>query len=124
MRPFTTSRMITVRLPPPCLPAGIRGSTSFHSSSVRSLGYRNLLSESGHWFQRGHEIQRLNQPNRWVQDRGRSACVCRFRRPYMRPHVHEYAFPRHSHANRPEADAAVEGEKKKRECCRNEESNG
>src|SRR5450631_2389285 len=43
MRPFTTSRMITVRLPPPVLPGRISGSTSPHSSSVRSLGYRNLL---------------------------------------------------------------------------------
>src|ERR1700712_4667496 len=43
MRPFTTSRRITVRLPPPVLPGGISGSTSLHSSSVRSLGYRNLL---------------------------------------------------------------------------------
>src|SRR6266404_9060247 len=43
MRPFTTSRMITVRLPPPVLPGGISGSTSPHSSSVRSLVYRNLL---------------------------------------------------------------------------------
>src|SRR5712675_826530 len=43
IRPFTTSRMITVRLPPPVLPGGISGSTSLHSSSVRSLGYRNLL---------------------------------------------------------------------------------
>lgn len=34
----TTSRMITVRLSPPRLPGGINGSTSFHSSSVRSLG--------------------------------------------------------------------------------------
>jgi hypothetical protein len=38
MRPFTISRMITVRLSPPRLPGGISGSTSFHSSSVRSLG--------------------------------------------------------------------------------------
>jgi hypothetical protein len=30
-------------LPPPVLPGGISGSTSPHSSSVRSLGYRNLL---------------------------------------------------------------------------------
>jgi hypothetical protein len=30
MRPFTISRMITVRLPPPGLPGGINGSTSFH----------------------------------------------------------------------------------------------
>src|SRR3979411_3167549 len=43
IRPFTTSRMITVRLPPPVLPGGISGSTSLHSSSVRSLGYRHLL---------------------------------------------------------------------------------
>src|SRR5882762_8854051 len=43
MRPFTTSRMITLRLPPPVLPGGISRSTSSHSSSVRSLGYRNLL---------------------------------------------------------------------------------
>src|SRR5882724_11331326 len=43
IRPFTTSRMITLRLPPPVLPGGISGSTSPHSSSVRSLGYRNLL---------------------------------------------------------------------------------
>src|SRR5712672_1379398 len=46
IRPFTTSRMITVRLPPPVLPGGISGSTSLHSSSVRSLGYRNLLRSS------------------------------------------------------------------------------
>src|SRR3984893_14768638 len=46
IRPFTTSRMITVRLPPPVLPGGISGSTSPHSSSVRSLGYRNLLRSS------------------------------------------------------------------------------
>src|SRR5882724_13513028 len=43
IRPFTTSRMITLRLPPPVLPGGISGSTSPHSSSVKSLGYRNLL---------------------------------------------------------------------------------
>src|ERR1017187_8327226 len=43
IRPFTTSRMITARLPPPRLPGGISGSTNPHSSSVRSLGYRNLL---------------------------------------------------------------------------------
>src|ERR1700693_3271941 len=43
MRPFTTSRMIPVRLPPPVLPGGISGSTSPHSSSVSLLGYRNLL---------------------------------------------------------------------------------
>src|SRR5258707_8794828 len=43
IRPFTPSRMITVRLPPPVLPAGISASTSPHSSSVKSLGYRNLL---------------------------------------------------------------------------------
>jgi hypothetical protein len=35
---FTDSRMITVRLPPPGLPGGINSSTSFHSSSVKSLG--------------------------------------------------------------------------------------
>jgi hypothetical protein len=39
IRPFTTSRMITVRLSPPRLPGGIKHSTRFHSSSVRSLGY-------------------------------------------------------------------------------------
>src|SRR3979411_1510115 len=43
IRPFTTSRMITLRLPPPVLPGGISGSTRLHSSSVKSLGYRNLL---------------------------------------------------------------------------------
>src|SRR6266446_5621641 len=43
IKPFTTSRMITLRLPPPVLPGGISGSTSPHSSSVKSLGYRNLL---------------------------------------------------------------------------------
>src|ERR1700704_5387566 len=43
MRPLTTSRMITVRLPPPDLPGGIKGSISCHSSLVKSLGYRNLL---------------------------------------------------------------------------------
>ena len=35
---LTTSRMITVRLSPPRLPGGIKHSTRFHSSSVRSLG--------------------------------------------------------------------------------------
>src|ERR1700730_4163147 len=54
MRPFTTSRMITVRLPPPLLPGGISGSTSRHSSSVRSLGYRNLLRSSRARFLRAH----------------------------------------------------------------------
>src|SRR6266849_10032871 len=43
IKPFTTSRMITVRLPPPVLPGGISGSTSPHASAVKSLGYRNLL---------------------------------------------------------------------------------
>jgi hypothetical protein len=43
MRPFTTSRMITVRLPPPRFPGGIKGPTNCHSPSVKSLGYRNLL---------------------------------------------------------------------------------
>jgi hypothetical protein len=43
MRPFTTSRMITVRLSPPRLPGGINDSTGFHSSSLRSLGYRKWL---------------------------------------------------------------------------------
>src|ERR1700674_4283224 len=43
MRPFNTSRMITARLPPPVLPGRISGATSPHSSSVRSLGYPNLL---------------------------------------------------------------------------------
>ena len=38
MKPFTTSPMITVRLSPPRLPGGINGSTSFHSSSLKSLG--------------------------------------------------------------------------------------
>src|SRR6202011_812309 len=42
MRPFTTSRITTVRLPPPRLPGGMSGSTRSHSESVRSLGYRNL----------------------------------------------------------------------------------
>jgi hypothetical protein len=42
MRPFTTSRITTVRLPPPRLPGGMSGSTSSHSAPVRSLGYRNL----------------------------------------------------------------------------------
>src|ERR1700736_1027447 len=42
MRPFTTSRITTVRLPPPRLPGGMSGSTRYHAESVRSLGYRNL----------------------------------------------------------------------------------
>ena len=42
MRPFTTSRITTVRLSPPRLPGGIKGSTNRHSLSVRSLGYRRL----------------------------------------------------------------------------------
>jgi hypothetical protein len=36
--PFTTSRMTTVRLPPPRFAGGITGSMSAHSSSIRSLG--------------------------------------------------------------------------------------
>src|SRR3981081_4544285 len=39
--PFITSRSSTWRLLPPRLAGGINGSTSAHSSSVRSLGYRN-----------------------------------------------------------------------------------
>src|ERR1700716_610020 len=41
--PFITSRSSTGRLLPPRLAGGINGSTSAHSSSVRSLGYRNAL---------------------------------------------------------------------------------
>src|SRR4029450_1729392 len=37
---FNTSRTSTSRGPPPRLPGGIAGSTSAHSASVRSLGYR------------------------------------------------------------------------------------
>src|SRR5215813_3929021 len=43
MIPFITSRTSTWRLLPPRLAGGINGSTCAHSSSVRSLGYRNLL---------------------------------------------------------------------------------
>src|SRR5258707_4203101 len=38
-----TSRSSTWRLLPPRLAGGINGSISAHSSSVRSLGYRNAL---------------------------------------------------------------------------------
>ena len=38
--PFTTSRILTVRFPPPGLPGGIKVSISFHSRSVRSLANR------------------------------------------------------------------------------------
>ena len=38
IRPLTTSRSFTVRLLPPRLAGGICGSTSAHSSSVRSEG--------------------------------------------------------------------------------------
>jgi hypothetical protein len=41
--PFITSRTSTVRLLPPGLAGGITGATCAHSSSVRSLGYRNRL---------------------------------------------------------------------------------
>src|SRR2546429_2381321 len=41
--PSITSRTSTWRLLPPRLAGGINGSTCAHSSSVRSLGYRNLL---------------------------------------------------------------------------------
>src|ERR1700687_5177467 len=43
MIPFITSRTSTWRLLPPRLAGGINNSTCAHSSSVRSLGYRNLL---------------------------------------------------------------------------------
>src|SRR5882724_5226030 len=43
MIPFITSRTSTWRLLPPRLAGGINSSTSDHSSSVRSLGYRNAL---------------------------------------------------------------------------------
>src|SRR6476646_9713408 len=43
MIPFITSRTSTWRLLPPRLAAGINASTCAHSSSVRSLGYRNAL---------------------------------------------------------------------------------
>src|ERR1700682_5008486 len=48
MRPFTTSHITTVRLPPPRLPGGMSGSTSSHSALVRSLGYRNLPPGQAH----------------------------------------------------------------------------
>src|SRR5262249_187986 len=73
MIPFITSRTSTWRLLPPRLAGGINGSTCAHSSSVRSLGYRNLLRsqrprffavhiggaslESGHHFE-SQTIQR------------------------------------------------------------------
>jgi hypothetical protein len=39
IRPFTTSRIFTLRLPPPRLAGGINGLTSAHySASVTSLG--------------------------------------------------------------------------------------
>src|SRR5258707_6314791 len=41
--PFAYEPLVAVGLPPPVLPGGINGSTSLHSSSVRSLGYRNSL---------------------------------------------------------------------------------
>src|SRR5260370_39302868 len=43
MTPFITPRTSTVRLLPPGLAGGITGATCAHSSSVRSLGYRNRL---------------------------------------------------------------------------------
>src|SRR6516162_6034727 len=43
MIPFITSRTSTWRLLPPRLAGGISGATCAHSSSVRSLGYRNWL---------------------------------------------------------------------------------
>src|SRR5215831_132185 len=74
MIPFITSRTSTWRLLPPRLAGGITGSTCAHSSSVRSLGYRNLLRssrprffavhiggaplESGHHFE-SQAIQRI-----------------------------------------------------------------
>src|SRR5215472_1335533 len=74
MIPFITSRTSTRRLLPPRLAGGIKGSTCAHSSSVRSLGYRNLLRsqrprffavhiggaplESGHHFE-SQAIQRI-----------------------------------------------------------------
>src|SRR5258707_14743166 len=41
--PFAYEPLVAVGLPPPVLPGGINGSTSLHSSSVRSLGYRTSL---------------------------------------------------------------------------------
>src|SRR3954453_18559496 len=41
--PLTTSRTFTVRLLPPCFAGPMSGPTWLHSSSVRSLGKRNLL---------------------------------------------------------------------------------
>src|SRR4051794_15044938 len=43
IRPLTISRSSTERLLPPLLAGGIRGPIKDHSSSVTSLGYRNLL---------------------------------------------------------------------------------
>src|SRR3954471_15030143 len=42
MRPLATSRRLTVRLLPPRLAAGLKGATSAHSASVKSLGWRSL----------------------------------------------------------------------------------
>src|SRR5262245_65881821 len=54
MIPFITSRTSTWRLLPPRLSGGINGSTCAHSSSVRSLGYRNLMRSSRPWCFAGH----------------------------------------------------------------------
>src|SRR5215472_2200408 len=90
MIPFITSRTSTRRLLPPRLAGGIKGSTCAHSSSVRSLGYRNLLRsqrprffavhiggaplESGHHFE-SQTIQRIQnvfgRTLRHVIDEGR-----------------------------------------------------
>src|SRR5258707_2849079 len=48
--PFAYEPLVAVGLPPPVLPGGINGSTSLHSSSVRSLGYRNSLRSYGARF--------------------------------------------------------------------------
>ncbi len=41
--PFMTSRMLTVRGWPPRLAGGIKGASSSHWASVRSLGYDSLF---------------------------------------------------------------------------------
>src|SRR3974390_1885123 len=61
IRPFTISRTLTVRLLPPGLAGGINGSTSAHSSSVRSWVLRKTLRACRRrvsWVHIGHLANR------------------------------------------------------------------
>lgn len=73
MTPFATSRMFTVRLPRE-LAGGISGSTSAHSSSVRSPSYRRWRGRAA--ALPGHPHEEVGMPARRSQPNSGSRARC------------------------------------------------